>query len=253
MRLWRTSRRPALPRRAASYRPAVVARWAMLRASGALPPEGPPKLPGGPSGPEGPNGPNGPNGPEGAPKPPGGPPLSPAAILELASLYPVLRRTVRAIHGDRNDVDDLTQEAALRVYVLWHRYDLDMRPSRGKRDRRSWAAVVALHVVQEYRQRSRMKKRAGEVLAGLDHRMDQPDSLDLEALVMNAETLRELESATTPRRWRAFYLQYVEEYTRREVAERMNVSKSTAQSWILSAASDIRAYLARRDRKERRK
>jgi DNA-directed RNA polymerase specialized sigma24 family protein len=187
------------------------------------------------------------------------PPDEPAAVplraaVEFACLYPVIRRTVRVLHSDRSTADDVTQMAALRVLVLWYRFSPPPGTVDVRRARRQWAATVTLLVVRQWRNAAAAKKRSGEIATDPAEveaalRGHVPSA---EALAIGRETLRELEDATTPERWRAFYMFHAEGHTTAGIAAEMGARVSTVYTWIRCATEDLRAYLARRDAAERR-
>lgn len=191
------------------------------------------------------------------PPPPDEPPGVPLrAAVEFARLYPTIQRTVRAIHRDRSTVDDITQEAALRVLSRWYRF----RPTPGatvpetRAARRNWAARHALYVVQEWREKASAQKRTAEIVTDPAEVEAAPRGHvpSAESLAIREETLQELEAATTPERWRAFYMSHAEGRTAPEIAAEMGARVNTVYTWIHDAAEDLRAYLARRNAAARR-
>ena len=187
--------------------------------------------------------------------PPPPPPAVPVNVaLELARLYPVIRRAVRVLHRDDSTAEDLDQEAALRVLVKWERFV----PPPGtaddaRRARRAWVARIAFYVVREWHEAARTQKRAAELVtdpADMEAAVGGA-APDAETLAIGLETLREFEGATTPERWYAFYAHHVEGRTGAIIARETGAPVNTVYTWIRLAAEDIRAYLARREAAER--
>ena len=185
------------------------------------------------------------------PPPPDGPATVPVtAAVELAKLYSTIRRKVGLLLKSDPIADDVTQEAAIRVLTRIDRF----RPPPGvdkRQARRNWAARVALHVVQEWWAWSSAKKRSGEVLADPSTLETASRESSAESAIIGQETLRELESATTPERWRAFYMLHVEGYSASQIAAEVGAPVGTVYTWTRAAAEDIRAFLARRAAAER--
>ena len=182
--------------------------------------------------------------------PPPPPPAVPLHVaLELARLYPVIRRAVRVLVPDDVTADDVTQEAAIRVLVMWERFVPPLGTADDiRRARRAWVARIAFYVVREWRDAARAKKRAAEIV------MDPAEvaaaggtSPDPETLAIGLETLQELAAATTPERWHAFYAHHAEGRPGTIIARETGAPVNTVYTWIRLAAEDIRAYLARRE------
>lgn len=178
------------------------------------------------------------------PPPRGEPPSVPVAVaVELAQLYPVIRRAVRAFHHDRSTVDDITQLTALRVLALW---DCFTPSPDAPNDRRAWAAAIAFNTVRNWRNRAAAAKRGAEI--GVDpealEAMSRHDST-AETLLQARETLRELRAAVTPTHWMAFYMLHVEGHTCVHIGRVLGAPPGTVYNWIHAAREEIRAHLAR--------
>lgn len=181
------------------------------------------------------------------PPPPDGEPTVPVSVsVQFARMYPVIRRIVRAIHRDTNTVDEITQDAALRVLSQWQTFEPPPGMSR-QRAFRVWLSTAALRVSREHYQWASAKKRAGELPTDPADIRAVAKEPSAETVLIGRETLRDLESATTPERWAAFYMHHVEGCSASQIAAETGAPRGTVYTWIRSAADDIRAFLARRN------
>ena len=180
--------------------------------------------------------------------PPPPPPAVPVLVaVELARLYPVIRRAVCVLHPDESTVDDITQEAALRVLVRWHRFTTPPGVD-ARRARRAWVATLALYTVREWRGAQSAQKRAAElVMDPADMEAAGGTTPDAETLAIGLETLAELAAATTAERWYTFHAIHVEGRTAAAIARETGAPVGTVYTWARLAAKDLRAYLARRE------
>jgi DNA-directed RNA polymerase specialized sigma24 family protein len=172
------------------------------------------------------------------------------AALEFARLYPVIRGVVHLLCWDHAAADDVTQEAAIRVLVLWYRFvpppGATVREAREAR--REWAATIAFYVVQERRSRDAAQKRAAALVT-------DPAKIEAtvhghvpsaESVAIGEETVYELEHATTPLRWYVFWTRHVEGLTAGEIAMETRAPLGTVYTWLRAAAKDMRTFLLRR-------
>lgn len=168
--------------------------------------------------------------------------------VELARLYPVIRRAVRVLLPDAATADDVTQEAAIRVLVKWSRFVPPPGTAEDiRRAKRAWVARIAIYVVREWHEAARAQKRAAELVtdpADMEAAVGGA-APDAETLAIGLETLRELEGATTPERWHAFYAHHVEGRSGVIIARETGAPVNTVYTWIRLATLDIRAFLAR--------
>lgn len=110
------------------------------------------------------------------------------AAVWLAEHRSLLRHAVRGFFTRADDVDDAAQEAAIRIWRQWGRYD----PEKGSRQ--SWACVVARNAALDFKRTSERHRRiAAAVLARSLEAWD-----DAEAVVGDADLARRIVDGLTP-------------------------------------------------------
>lgn len=188
------------------------------------------------------------------PPPPAPPPPSlavPATVaVMLARLYPKIRKTVATLHPGVA-TDDVTQEAAIRALEIWDRFTPPEGEDDERRARRAWVAKVALFVALEWRTKTRTREREMATDPAEIDATVRGTALSAEAILLGTEQLQELQNATSPERWHAFWAHHVEGIPASMIASEMGAPMNTVYTWIRLAAKDLRAYLARREAAER--
>jgi RNA polymerase sigma-70 factor, ECF subfamily len=139
--------------------------------------------------------------------------------------YPGLVRRLTAVVGDRESALDLAQEAYLRAYRAWDRFD--------GTDARAWLHTIGLRLAfNERDRRRRWRDRFGprtDTTAWVE-----PDDRGLH------EALRGL-----PRTHRAALLMNaVDGYTQAEIAAMLEVPPGTVASWLSRAKAQMRTALS---------
>ena len=139
--------------------------------------------------------------------------------------YPGLVRRLTAVVGDHESALDLAQEAYLRAYRAWDRFD--------GTDARAWLHTIALRLA--FNERDRRRRWAGlfgrpaEAVSWLN-----PADADLHAALAG---LRREQRA-------ALLLSVVDGYTQAEVAAILGVPPGTVASWLSRAKTQLREVLS---------
>ena len=110
------------------------------------------------------------------------------ATVWLAEHTALVRHAVRGFFTSPDDVEDATQEAAIRIWRHWERYD----PAKGPRQ--AWACVVARHAALDFRRTENRHHRIAATL--LAHTLETWE--DAEALVADADLARRILAGLTP-------------------------------------------------------
>jgi RNA polymerase sigma-70 factor (ECF subfamily) len=110
------------------------------------------------------------------------------AAVWLAEHTMLVHRAVGGLFTSPDDVDDAVQEAAIRIWRYWSRYD----PAKGPRQ--AWACVVARTAALDYRRREARHRRVAAAVAA---RTPEPWA-DAEAQVADADLARRISNALTP-------------------------------------------------------
>jgi RNA polymerase sigma-70 factor, ECF subfamily len=140
----------------------------------------------------------------------------------VAPLFPALHQRLTVVLRDPGEAEDVAQEAYLRAYRSWDRFDGS--------DARAWLYTIGLRLAfNELRRRRRWV---------FGHRSEsdvfQPSvDPDLWAAI----------AALEPRHRAALVLHVVDGYTQSEVGEMLNVPPGTVGSWISRAKARLREEL----------
>lgn len=141
-----------------------------------------------------------------------------------AAHYPGLVRRLTAVLGEPESARDIAQEAYLRAYRSWSRFD--------GRDPRAWLHTIALRLAFNERDRRRrwvgMPGPRAEATAFI-HR----DDLDLHRAL--GDLRREHRAA--------LLLSVVDGYTQAEIAEMLGAPAGTVASWLSRAKAQLREAL----------
>ncbi len=138
-------------------------------------------------------------------------------------LYANLVRRLVVVMGDQGDAEDVAQEAYLRAFRSWDRFDGS--------DARAWLYTIALRLAFNQLRRHRRWRAA---IQRIEPRTwtDASDP-DLWA------ALRGLD----PRTRTALLLNVVDGYTQREIGTILAVPEGTVASWLSRARATLRAEL----------
>ena len=138
---------------------------------------------------------------------------------------PLVRRLVLVL-GDAADAEDVAQEAYLRAYRAWDRFD--------GRDVRGWLYTIALRLAFNER------RRRGRWLAALRHVEPRPwegaGDPDLWA------ALGRLDARTRS----VLLLHVIDGYTQREIAAMLDAPEGTVASWLSRGRARLREDLGPR-------
>jgi RNA polymerase sigma-70 factor (ECF subfamily) len=148
-----------------------------------------------------------------------------AFMASVGSHYPALVRRLTAVVRDREAALDLAQEAYLRAYRSWDRFD--------GTDARAWLYTIGLRLA--FNERSRALRWRGLLARDSGHDLwVAPGDLDLhEAL----QVLRREHRA-------ALLLNAVDGYTQAEIAAILQVPPGTVASWLSRAKAHLREALS---------
>lgn len=138
--------------------------------------------------------------------------------------YPALVRRLTAVVGDRESALDLAQEAYLRAYRAWERFD--------GTDTRAWLYTIGLRLAFNERDR---RRRWARLLGRRTDAVDwiHPADQDLHAAL-----------GRLPRQQRAaLLLSVVDGYTQSEIAAMLEVPPGTVASWLSRAKAQLREAL----------
>lgn len=143
----------------------------------------------------------------------------------VAARNAALRRFGALLTGNRDDGDDLTQTALVRVGARWSRLNHDGSPEAYIR-----TTMVRLYL-NDRRRRLRHRER---VDAGVDSPVIGPD-VDLRLTLWNQ--LRKL----PPRQRAVIVLRYYEQLSEAEIAAVLGCSRGTVKSQAFKALTSLRA------------
>lgn len=136
---------------------------------------------------------------------------------------PLVRRLVLVL-GSEGDAEDVAQEACLRAYRAWGRFD--------GADERAWLYTIALRLAFDHlRSRRRWLGRVAHPTADGAYR-DQVDP-DLWAALARLE----------PRVRAALLASVLDGYTQREIGHMLDVPEGTVASWLSRAKASLREEL----------
>jgi RNA polymerase sigma-70 factor (ECF subfamily) len=141
-----------------------------------------------------------------------------------AAHYPGLVRRLTLVVGDRHAAEELAQEAYLRAYRAWDRFD--------GRDARAWIHTIGLRLA--FNERDRRRRFLG-LFGRRTEREPWTDAHDASLV----DALRGLR----PQHRAALILQVVDGYTRDEIAEMLGVAPGTVASWTSRAKARLREAL----------
>jgi RNA polymerase sigma-70 factor (ECF subfamily) len=141
----------------------------------------------------------------------------------VAQHYAGLVRRLTAVIRDTEAAKDLAQEAYLRAYRAWDRFD--------GTDPRGWLHTIVLRLAFNERRRRRRWSWLGQT--GTAMTSLQPADLDLH------HALR----ALRPEHRAALLLSVVDGYTQAEIADMLEVAPGTVASWVSRAKAHLRETL----------
>ena len=143
----------------------------------------------------------------------------------MAAHYPgLVRRLTVVVGGDREAGQDLAQEAYLRAYRAWGRFD--------GTDARAWLHTIGLRLAFNERDR---RRRWGGLLASprVEPSWVAPEDRGLHEALLG---LRREHRA-------ALLLNVVDGYTQAEIAAMLEVAQGTVASWLSRAKAHLRQAL----------
>ncbi|HVO42402.1 MAG TPA: RNA polymerase sigma factor [Aggregatilineales bacterium] len=158
------------------------------------------------------------------------------------AVTPGLYRLAYSILLDRQDAEDVTQEAMVYAFRNLHRYD----PARGTL--RTWLYTITVSRCRNARRRKWLPTTALANLLHLEPTI--PESHTPEAAVARRSVREALEKALatlSPRLREAIALRYGQGLTYREMAEILDCPQKTAESRIRLAHEALRAAMQAED------
>lgn len=141
----------------------------------------------------------------------------------VGGLYPALVRRLTAVLRDPETANDIAQDAYLRAYRSWGRFD--------GTDARAWLFTIGLRLA--FNERRRRRRWAWFGSGGSATTTLQPADIDLHAAL---RALR-LEHRA------ALLLSVVDGYTQGEIAAMLDVAPGTVASWLSRAKAHLREIL----------
>jgi len=145
--------------------------------------------------------------------------------------YPRLLRTVYAVVGDRAAAEDCVQEAFVKAYRAWPRFQPE-RPAP------AWLHQIAINTAISYRRKQRLRE-VGEVL----RRFGRPAPVEDPADAAGRSDLVRALAAQPPRAAAAFVLRHYHGYSNRELAVLLGVSERSVGTWLRNVRTDLRLRL----------
>ncbi len=139
--------------------------------------------------------------------------------------YPGLVRRLTLVLHDGEEAKDVAQEAYLRAYRAWDRFD--------GTDVRAWLHTIALRLAF-----SALRRR------GLWSRFISSHQTDASWVVPDRLPLWEALGGLRPRVRAALLLNVLDGYTQAEIAAMLNVPPGTVASWIASGKARLREELS---------
>ena len=155
----------------------------------------------------------------------GAPAREDAFMASVGSHYPALVRRLTAVVRDREAALDLAQEAYLRAYRAWDRFD--------GTDARAWLYTIGLRLA--FNERNRAMRWRGLLARPLgDDPWVATEDRDLHDALKG---LRREHRA-------ALLLNAVDGYTQAEIAAMLQVPPGTVASWLSRAKAHLREVLS---------
>jgi RNA polymerase sigma-70 factor, ECF subfamily len=151
-------------------------------------------------------------------------PLADEFTDAVAPHYAGLVRRLTLVVDDHAAAEELAQEAYLRAYRAWDRFD--------GRDARAWLHTIGLRLAFNERDR---RRRFIRLFGRRTEREPWTDAHDASLV----DALRGLR----PEHRAALILQVVDGYTRDEVADMLAVAPGTVASWVSRAKAHMREAL----------
>ncbi len=145
-----------------------------------------------------------------------------AAVMPLHA--PLVRRLTLVLR-DTSEAEDVAQEAWLRAYQAWDRFD--------GRDTRAWLWTIALRLAFDRLRRER-RRVAAFVRRPAESAYHDDIDPDLWAAL----------GALEPRARAALLANVLDGYTQREIATMLGVPEGTVASWLSRARASLREALA---------
>lgn len=141
-----------------------------------------------------------------------------------AAHYPGLVRRLTLVVGDRAAAEDLAQEAYLRAYRAWDRFD--------GRDVRAWLHTIGLRLA--FNEQDRRRRFLG-IFGRRTEREPWTDPFDPSLADALAGLRREHRAA--------LLMNVVDGYTQAQIARQLGVAPGTVASWLSRAKAHMREAL----------
>ncbi|MBM7790264.1 sigma-70 family RNA polymerase sigma factor [Tenggerimyces flavus] len=144
--------------------------------------------------------------------------------------------TIRALVPDPDQIDDIAQEVALRIWREADRYD----PSRGSV--LSWVRVIAHHRSVDHI-RARQLRSTREASASGREPRSAPDPLEQVQTNLEHAAVRTAVANLSPTHQKAIVAAYYHGHTYRQVAVILDIPEGTAKARLRDSLARIRLYL----------
>ena len=138
--------------------------------------------------------------------------------------------TLLALLRDRSAAEDCTQEAYLRAFRAWPRWQPEA-PAE------AWLHRIAINVALSSRRRERLRE-VGQLI----QRLGQPAPADPTDALMTSDLLRELH-ALPHKQAAAVVLRYFHGYSNREIGRALDLPERTVASRLIRARARLRDRL----------
>jgi RNA polymerase sigma-70 factor (ECF subfamily) len=138
--------------------------------------------------------------------------------------YPGLVQRLTLVLHDAEEAKDVAQEAYLRAFKAWDRFD--------GTDARAWLHTIALRLAFNQLRRRRLWNRWRRPVSAMPEWVD-PERVDL------WRALGDL----PPRQRAALLLNVIDGYTQAEIGRMLNAPEGTVAGWVASAKARMRDLL----------
>lgn len=146
--------------------------------------------------------------------------------------------TIRPLVPHPDQIDDITQEVALRIWNEADRYD----PSRGSV--LSWVRVIAHHRSVDHIRARQLRSTKEAAASGREPR-SAPDPLEQVQTNLEHAAVRTAIATLSPTHQKAIIAAYYHGHTYRQVAVALDIPEGTAKARLRDSLARIRLYLKR--------
>ena len=155
-----------------------------------------------------------------------------------------IRKAIRKAGVADSDVDDVQQDALLRIHTALPRFD----PSRPLRP---WLVVLAYRTAIEHRRRAKRQPYSTEEIETMREQQTEEQTPEQQAVAREAERVFIAAAEKIPEEQRIVFLMHtVDELSIREIAEALEIPEGTAASRLQRGKAVFEAEIARLRRAE---